>query len=89
MEDESIAGEDMEQEETAAAEDSSNAVETSNSEPMIPSDAASNVESEPAEEGGPIGRVSCWNARNRRHEGAWALSTATGSSRISRSWALV
>ena len=32
MEDESIAGEEMEQEETAAAEDSSNAVETSDSE---------------------------------------------------------
>ena len=54
MEDESIAGEDMEQEETAAAEDSSNAVETSDSEPAVPSDAVGNEESEPAEEGGPI-----------------------------------
>ena len=54
MEDESIAGEDMEQEETAAAEDSSNAVETSDSEPAVPSDAVGNEESEPAEERGPI-----------------------------------
>ena len=54
MEDESIAGEEMEQEETAAAEDSSNAVETSDSEPAVPSDAVGNEESEPAEEGGPI-----------------------------------
>ena len=53
-EDESIAGEDMEQEETAAAEDSSNAVGTSDSEPTVPSDAVGNEESEPAEEGGPI-----------------------------------
>jgi serine/threonine protein phosphatase PrpC len=52
MEDESIAGEELEQEETAAAEDSSNAVKTSDSEPMIPSDAVVNEESEPAEEGG-------------------------------------
>ena len=36
MEDESIAGEDMEQEETAAAKDSSNAVGTSDSEPTVP-----------------------------------------------------
>jgi serine/threonine protein phosphatase PrpC len=53
MEDESIAGEGMEQEETAAAEDSSNAVETSDSESAVPSDAVGNEESEPAEEGGP------------------------------------
>ena len=53
MEDESIAGEEMEQEETAAAEDSSNAVETSDSEPTVPSDAVGNEESEPAEEGPP------------------------------------
>ena len=53
MEDESIAGEEMEQEETAAAEDSSNAVETSDSEPAVPSDAVGNEEPEPAEEGGP------------------------------------
>ncbi|HJY46709.1 MAG TPA: protein phosphatase 2C domain-containing protein [Propionibacteriaceae bacterium] len=54
MEDESIAGEEMEQEETAAAEDSSNAVGTSDSEPSVPSDAVGNEESEPAEEGSPI-----------------------------------
>ena len=54
MEDESIAGEEIEQEETAAAEDSSNAVETSDSEPAVPSDAVGNEESEPAEERGPI-----------------------------------
>ena len=54
MEDEPIAGEDMEQEETATAEDSSNAVETSDSEPAVPSDAVGNEESEPAEERGPI-----------------------------------
>ena len=54
MEDESIAGEDMEQEETAAAEGSSNAVGTSDSEPTVPSDAVGNEESQPAEEGGPI-----------------------------------
>jgi serine/threonine protein phosphatase PrpC len=54
MEDESIAGEDMEQEETAAAEDSFNAVGTSDSEPTVPSDAVGNEESQPAEEGGPI-----------------------------------
>jgi len=54
MEDESIAGEDMEQEKTAAAEGSSNAVGTSDSEPTVPSDAVGNEESQPAEEGGPI-----------------------------------
>ena len=53
MEDESIAVEDMEQEETADAEDSSNAVGTSDSEPTVPSDAVGNEEPEPAEEGGP------------------------------------
>jgi serine/threonine protein phosphatase PrpC len=53
-EDESIAGEDIEQEETAAAEDSSNAVGTSDREPTVASDAVGNEESEPAEEGGPI-----------------------------------
>jgi serine/threonine protein phosphatase PrpC len=58
MEDESIAGEDMEQEETAAAEDSSSAVETSDSEPTVPSDAVGNEESQPAEEGGPIDEPS-------------------------------
>ena len=54
MEDEPIAGEDIEQEETATAKDSSNAVETSDSEPTVPSDVVGNEESEPAEEGGPI-----------------------------------
>ena len=54
MEDEPIAGEDIEQEETATAEDSSNAVETSDSELTVPSDVVGNEESEPAEEGGPI-----------------------------------
>lgn len=54
MEDESIAGEDMEQEETAAAKDSSNAVETSDIEPTVPSDALGNEESQPAEEDGQI-----------------------------------
>jgi hypothetical protein len=54
MEDEPIAGEDIEQEETATAEDSSNAVEISDSEPTVPSDVVGNEESEPAEEGGPI-----------------------------------
>ena len=54
MEDESMAGEEMQQEETAAAEDSSNAVGTSDSEPTVPSEAVGNEESEPAEEGGPI-----------------------------------
>ena len=54
MEDESIAGEEMEQEETAAAEEGSNAVETSDSEPAVPSDAVGNEESEPAEGARPI-----------------------------------
>jgi serine/threonine protein phosphatase PrpC len=54
MEDESMAGEEMEQKETAAAKDSSTAVGTSDSEPTVPSDAVGNEESEPAEEGGPI-----------------------------------
>jgi serine/threonine protein phosphatase PrpC len=54
MEDESMAGEEMEQEETAAAEDSSNAVETSDGEPTVPYDAGDNEESPPAEQGGPI-----------------------------------
>jgi serine/threonine protein phosphatase PrpC len=54
MEDESMAGEEMEQEETAAAEDSSNAVETPDGEPTVPYDAGDNEESPPAEQGGPI-----------------------------------
>ena len=54
MEDESTPGEEMEQEEAAAADDRSVAVETSDSEPTVPSDVVGNEESEPAEEGGPI-----------------------------------
>jgi serine/threonine protein phosphatase PrpC len=54
MEDESMAGEEMEQEETAAAKDSSNAVGTSDSEPAVLSDAVGDEESEAAEEGGPM-----------------------------------
>jgi serine/threonine protein phosphatase PrpC len=54
MEDESMAGEEMEQEETAAAKDSSNAVGTPDSEPTVPSDAVGDEESEAAEEGGAI-----------------------------------
>jgi serine/threonine protein phosphatase PrpC len=54
MEDESIAGEEMEPEETAAPKDSSNAIQTSEGEPAVPGDAVGNEESEPAEEGGPI-----------------------------------
>jgi serine/threonine protein phosphatase PrpC len=54
MEDESMAGEEMEQEETAAAKESSNAVGTPDSEPTVPSDAVGDEESEAAEEGGAI-----------------------------------
>ena len=54
MEDESIAGDEMEQEEAAAAEDSSMAVGTSDSEPSVPSAAVGNEESEPAEGARPI-----------------------------------
>jgi hypothetical protein len=49
-----MVGEDMEQEETRAAEDSSNAVQTLDSEPTVPNGAGDNEESQPAEEGGPI-----------------------------------
>jgi serine/threonine protein phosphatase PrpC len=54
LEDESMVGEDMEQQETPAAEDSSNAVQTLDSEPRVPNSAGNNEESQPAEEGGPI-----------------------------------
>jgi serine/threonine protein phosphatase PrpC len=54
MEDESMAGEDLEEEETSAAKDSSSAVGTSDSEPTVPSDAVGNEEPEPAGEGGQI-----------------------------------
>jgi len=60
-EDESMAGEEgeeMEQEETAAPDDSSNAVEASDSEPMVPSAAVGNEESQPAEGAGPIDEPS-------------------------------
>jgi hypothetical protein len=57
MEDESMAG-DMEQEETAAADDSSNAVQTSDSEPTVPSAAAGNEDSQPAEGVGQIDEPS-------------------------------
>jgi serine/threonine protein phosphatase PrpC len=46
MEDESTPGEEMEQEEAAAADDRSVAVETSGSEPTVPSTAAGNQESQ-------------------------------------------
>jgi len=58
MEDESIAGEDMEQEETAAAEDSSNAVETSDGEPTVPNGAGDSEESQPTENSRPIDEPS-------------------------------
>ena len=62
MEDESTADEEMAQEEAAAADDSSVAVETSGSEPAIPSTAVGNEESQPSEgttEGiGPIDEPS-------------------------------
>jgi serine/threonine protein phosphatase PrpC len=54
MEDESMAGEQMEREDTAAAEDSSNAVQTSDSEPTVSNGAKDNEESQRAEEGEPI-----------------------------------
>jgi serine/threonine protein phosphatase PrpC len=49
MDDESMAGEDVEEEETAAAEDSSNAVETSDGEPTVPNGAGDSEESQPTE----------------------------------------
>jgi serine/threonine protein phosphatase PrpC len=54
MEDESMAGEDLEEEETSAAKDSSSAVGTSDSEPTVPSDAVGNEEPGLAGEGGQI-----------------------------------
>jgi serine/threonine protein phosphatase PrpC len=54
LEDESMVGEDMNQEETPAAKDSSNAVQTLDSEPTVPNGAGDNEESQPAEEGGLI-----------------------------------
>jgi hypothetical protein len=54
LEDESMVGEDMEQEERPAAKDSSNAVQTLDSEPTVANGAGDNEESQPAEEGGPI-----------------------------------
>ena len=58
MEDESTAGEEMEQEEAAAADDISFAVETSGSEPTVPSTAAGNENSQPSEGAGPIDEPS-------------------------------
>jgi serine/threonine protein phosphatase PrpC len=52
VEDESMASEDSEQEESHAAQDSSSAVERSDGEPTVPNGAADNEESQPAEEGG-------------------------------------
>jgi serine/threonine protein phosphatase PrpC len=54
LEDESMVGEDMEQEETPAAKDSSNAVQTLDSEPTVANGAGDNEEAQPAEEGRPI-----------------------------------
>jgi hypothetical protein len=59
LEDESVVGEDMEQEETPAAEDSSDALQTLDSEPTVPNGAGDNEEeSQPAEEGAPIDEPS-------------------------------
>ena len=58
MEDESTAGEKMEQEEAAASDDSSVAVETSGSEPTVHSTAVGNEESRPTEGAGPIDEPS-------------------------------
>jgi len=52
-EDESMASEDSEEQESDAAQDSSNAVEASDGEPTVPNGAADNEESQRAEEGGP------------------------------------
>jgi len=53
VEDESMATEDSEQEESDAAQDRSNAVEASDGEPTVPNGAADNEETQRAEEGGP------------------------------------
>jgi hypothetical protein len=66
MEDESTSGEEIAQEEAAAADDISVAVETSGSEPTVPSTAAGNEESQlvdneesqSAEGAGPIDEPS-------------------------------
>jgi serine/threonine protein phosphatase PrpC len=54
MEDEPMAGEGLEQEETSA----SKAVETSDHEPAVPNSAGDNEEPQAAEEGGPIDEPS-------------------------------
>ena len=54
IEDESMAVEEMEQEETSAADDRSDAVETADSEPTVAGDAVGNEESQPTDEAGPI-----------------------------------
>jgi hypothetical protein len=58
VENESIAGEALEQEEADAAEDSSRTVATSDAEPTLPNGAADSEESQPAEEGGPTEQPS-------------------------------
>jgi hypothetical protein len=53
--DESMVGEDMAQEEAPAVEDSSDALQTLDSEPTVPNGAGDNEEkSQPAEEGSPF-----------------------------------
>jgi serine/threonine protein kinase len=73
MEDESTAGEEMEQEEAAAADDISVAVETSGSEPTVPSTAAGNEASQrPKAQPKASAQLTSprWNARRKgRHEG--------------------
>jgi serine/threonine protein phosphatase PrpC len=54
LEEESMTDEVVKHEETAAANGTYNAVETSDSEPTVPSGAGDNEESQPAEEGAPI-----------------------------------
>jgi hypothetical protein len=58
MKDESMPGEDVEEEETAAAEDRSNAVETSDGEPTVPNGAGDSEESQPTENSRPIDEPS-------------------------------
>ena len=58
MKDESMPGEDVEEEETAAAEDRSNAVETSDVEPTVPNGAGDSEESQPTENSRPIDEPS-------------------------------
>ncbi|MCE3277456.1 MAG: hypothetical protein K0R13_3311, partial [Propionibacteriaceae bacterium] len=52
-EDESMASEDSEEEESDAAQDSSNDLDASDGEPTVPNGAADNEETPRAEEGGP------------------------------------